>query len=275
MAEVNQAATMPADVPIAAQQAIEDKLRDATRRNHERAEARRAAGQPATVGEMLATQQPWHAEAGASNIIAHIGAERIPPDEPTIARTWTMPPGYAEAIVPKKFRAVTLETYEPKTQSQQVAKRVVGRWLEVVRGGGAPMLALIGQTGTGKSHLLYAAANALLAENRRVYARGWYRLADELRFGGLRPWGQHDALEPSAVRDLVWSSPIVMLDEVRVTAGTAFDDTELAKLACHAYDADLPMIITTNVSPLAEVMGPPAASRFTQVVIEGPDWRQR
>jgi hypothetical protein len=34
------------------------------------------------------------------------------------------------------------------------------------------------------------------------------------------------------------------------------------------------MLITTNVSPLADVMGPPAASRFTQVTVDGPDRRQ-
>jgi hypothetical protein len=76
------------------------------------------------------------------------------------------------------------------------------------------------------------------------------------------------------VRDQLWAQPIVVLDEVRATASTAFDDTELAKFACHAYDADIPTLITTNVSPLDQVMGPPAASRFTQVIIEGPDWRQ-
>src|SRR5205085_2729503 len=131
------------------------------------------------------------------------------------------------------------------------------RWVEMAKQpeGGA-MLALIGPHGTGKSHLLYAAVNALASARIMGLACAWYRLADELRYGGPAPWNRR-ALEASQVRDYVWERPVVLLDEVRPTASTAFDDTELAKLACHAYDTNMSVLITTNVNPLADVMGPP------------------
>lgn len=130
------------------------------------------------------------------------------------------------------------------------------------------MLALIGRQGTGKSHLLYAAAGALQAAmDRRPYVRPWYQLGDQLRWGA----GTQEAHE---VRQTLWDMPVVLLDEVRPTSGTNFDDTELAKFACHAYDNRVAVLLTTNWNPLEEVMGGPAASRFLEVVIDGPNHRQ-
>ena len=68
---------------------------------------------------------------------------------------------------------------------------------------------------------------------------------------------------------------MVLLDEVRPTSATSFDDTELVKLAALAYDERVAVLLTTNVNPLADVMGPAAASRFVQVVVSGPDHRQQ
>lgn len=182
-------------------------------------------------------------------------------------------------LVPARFAAASFDTYQAATQSQRTALAAVERWVQHAKNRTGVMLALIGPTGVGKSHLLYAAANALLSGGYGTYARGWYRLADELRYGGESPMalnrdGRPFPLEASEVRGLLWKQKIVLLDEVRPTASTAFDDTELAKFACHAYDAKLSVLITTNVHPLSDVMGPPAASRFTQLVVDGQDRRQ-
>lgn len=188
-----------------------------------------------------------------------------------------IPPDVVPEIVPKRFTLASFANYEPANPTQTIALRVAKRWVECARAGDGKMLALIGATGTGKSHLLYAAVNALLGTHYPAgcYSRPWYKLADELRYGGKSPFSPTRALcEAFEVRAILWDQRIVMLDEVRPTASTAFDDTELAKFSCHAYDAKLSVFITTNVSPLADVMGAPAASRFTQVVVEGPDRRQ-
>lgn len=176
-------------------------------------------------------------------------------------------------IVPARFVDVRFASYIAETDSEQYALRSTQRWVELVLSGAAPMLALIGPQGTGKSHLLYAAAWALHDGGTRVSCWSWYRLADELRYGGVGQYAK-EPLEAHEVRARLWASPVILLDEVRPTANTPFDDTELAKLACHAYDSHLPTILTTNVSPLAEVLGAPAASRFTQVVLTGRDRRQ-
>ena len=144
------------------------------------------------------------------------------------------------------------------------------------------MLALVGKQGTGKSHLLYAAVRELYANRpddpkavlesgwKAPYVAPWYRLADHLRYG---KGGNDTVRDAQSERMALWAGRVVMLDEVRPTSGTNFDDTELAKFACHAYDNRVAVLITTNVNPLSQVMGDAAASRFTEVVVNGPDWR--
>lgn len=144
------------------------------------------------------------------------------------------------------------------------------------------MLALIGKQGTGKSHLLYGAVRELELSRpedekeviesgwKPPYVQPWYRLADQLRYGDGRG-DSHQRIQE--VRNRLWAARIVLIDEVRPTSGTNFDDTELAKYACHAYDHEIPVMLTTNVNPLEAVMGDAAASRFRTVVIDGPDWR--
>lgn len=180
------------------------------------------------------------------------------------------------ALVPERFRHKSLATYHALTPSQGAARRAVQQFVDRVQGGQPSMLALIGAVGSGKSHLAYAALQDLIvifAGRWPIYARGWYRLADELRYGGQSPYtGQ--MLDPHEVRALLLAAKIVVLDEVRATAATEFDAQELAKVAAHAYDAGVSVLVTTNVNPLETVMGPAAASRFVQVVIDGPDGRQ-
>jgi len=200
----------------------------------------------------------------------------IPPDPATCHITC------AEPAIPPRFRTARLAQVrdtlhvdpDPAVRaSQQVAFDAVTDWCKRVTGGEPAMLALVGATGVGKSHLLYAATYALYRRNVRVYAQPWYRLADALRYGGHSAWGTNKLLEASEVRDEVMGERVICLDDVRPTSGTAFDDTELGKIILNAWDRESAMLITTNVSPLTQVLSPPLASRFVQAVMTGPDRR--
>jgi chromosomal replication initiation ATPase DnaA len=205
---------------------------------------------------------------------------RIEPSEGDKLVTAEIAADILEQLVPPRFADAAFDAYKPLTKGQLVAVKACRAWVDRAKSGEGAMLALIGPTGNGKSHLLYAAANALLGPAPRrypvpFYSRSWFRLANELRYGGESPFAPGRPFEAHELRALLWRQRVVLIDEVRPTAGTSFDDTELAMFACHAYDAKVSVLITSNVSPLAEVMGAPAASRFAQVVLDGPDWRQR
>jgi hypothetical protein len=197
------------------------------------------------------------------------------PSVPAIAAPYQRP------YVPREYRAVLFEQFDPNIAGPKhaddlaVALRAVKRWAKAAKEGRRAMLALVGSQGNGKSTLLYGAVNALAAEHVRVFSRPWYRLADELRYGGPAPWDPDGpTLEPHDLRRRMYAAPVVAIDEVRATAGTAFDDTELAKFACHAWDEGLAVLLTTNISPLSEVMGAAAADRFTVITITAPSRRQ-
>src|SRR5206468_2393373 len=113
--------------------------------------------------------------------------ERIVRLMPTEGDPPGIPDTFRHGMVPRHFREVTLDSYEPHTRSQEAALAGAKFWLSRALAGEGCMLALIGPQGTGKSHLLYAVANALLDAGTRLYARPWYRLADELRYGGEHP----------------------------------------------------------------------------------------
>lgn len=258
-------ATVNEPLSLAEENALDAKFRVAAAAKHARIEAARAAG---TQSPLASTTERL------MSIVQNTPRDKILRVQPEEGDRPEIPPTIRAAIVPPRFTSVTFDTYEPTTRGQAVALKAAQFWVERARKGECSMLALIGPQGTGKSHLLYAAANALLDDQRKCYARPWYRLADELRYGGESPFVPGRAIEAFEVRSQLWKQRVVLLDEVRPTASTAFDDTELAKFACWAYDSKLAVFITSNVSPLADVMGPPAASRFTQVVIDGPDRRQ-
>lgn len=255
-----------ADTTIAEQHAVADidaKLARAAERT--RANYAAKGGKPGVASIVSRVMEMMPADTPRDEIV------RVQPhegDRPEISAA------IRGSVVPPRFESATFESYEPATRGQSAAMKAAQFWAARAAKGECSMLALIGPQGTGKSHLLYAAANELLGDRHRCYARPWYRLADELRYGGESPFANAKTLEAHEVRALLWRQKIVLLDEVRPTAATAFDDTELAKFACWAYDAKLAVFITSNVSPLADVMGPPAASRFTQVIVDGPDRRQ-
>lgn len=185
-----------------------------------------------------------------------------------IGRTPVRPPR-----IPRRFRGKTLDSYKPRNRTQKIALAATWRWVEDAAAGQPAMLALIGETESGKSHLLYAAAQELYRLGHHAHCRPWYRLGDDLRYGSRdEVEGEGGAVrllerEPWQVRRDLWAQRIICLDEVRPTSGTSFDDTELHKLACHAHDEDIALLITTNCNPLSDVLGPAAARRFNEAVI--------
>ena len=190
---------------------------------------------------------------------------RLPADVPATL----VPERKVHASIPKRWQHTTLDDFEPVTEQLQRVHRAAKKFVTLAKKNTeGVMLALVGPPGVGKSHLLYGIATELLNAGVPIFCRPWYALAEQLRWGD----GKLDARE---VREMLWKQDIILIDEVRATAGTSFDDTELARLACHAYDHCKTMLITSNVNPIRDIMGDAAASRFATVVLTGDDWRKK
>lgn len=166
--------------------------------------------------------------------------------------------------VPRRYADARFATFQRKGPSIQSARTAVGEWIEDVVAGDAPMTALVGPKGTGKSHLLACAAWDLY-ETYGVYAacRRWYLVADALR----------DIETARATRDGLRGARVLILDEVRPTSGTDFDAMELAKIALWAYDERQAVLLATNWPTLEDLVGEPAADRFRIVNLDGDSAR--
>jgi hypothetical protein len=174
--------------------------------------------------------------------------------------------------IPARFKDARLDRFRPANDTQRSALEMAHRFVADVAAGKGRMLAYVGETEAGKSYLMYSIAHALYARRLRVYAASWLRLGDDLRYGARREVEDADGarrvveLEPWQVRNELWAQRIILLDEVRETSGTRFDEHEVAKLAGYCWDQKHSLCITTNV-PLRELVGPAVARRFTQVVV--------
>ncbi len=200
------------------------------------------------------TEEATAADGPAARHAQWIAEAEARKREMLAVRNWT----------PSRFHTARLDNFECRTPAHSTALKWAESFVQHAthRPDVGIMLALIGPTRAGKSHLLYAVAHALSAAGVRAYVRPWYRLADELRWG--------DGTNSGAwYRTQLWDAKVVLLDEVRRTSGTDLDSTELARYACHAWDDQRHVMLTTNVSPLSEILGEPAAARFTQVTLGG------
>lgn len=108
-----------------------------------------------------------------------------------------------------------------------------------------PWLLLYGLMGTGKTHLLAAAFNALVARGRYPLYALTPSLLDHVR----------DALDSERPQDYgarfraVQQAPILILDDLGAEKRTAWTDETLFKLLDYRYRQQLPTAVATNLLP--------------------------
>jgi DNA replication protein DnaC len=185
----------------------------------------------------------------------------------------SLPPG-----VPKRYRNVRFATTDdrPEVKGFRAARKAAEQWAQDAVTGHGPMVALVGDTGTSKSHLACCAAWLLHEEyNLRAPFYSWYTMIEWLRQGRMDETEQGvREVPPHHVRQRLYATDLCIIDEVRPTSGTDFDAMELAKLAMQRYDENKAILITGNWASLADLIGAPAADRFTIITLDGPSYRK-
>jgi len=135
-------------------------------------------------------------------------------------------------------------------------------------------LLLRGNRGTGKTHLLAAVANALMARGASPLYVVVPDFPDYLREGyDVEKLNENASRRMRDARDC----PVLLLDDLGVEKRTLWTDEQMYRLLNHRYNEGLPTVIASNVS--LDELEPRIASRMQDaslarmVVLAGEDQR--
>ncbi len=167
------------------------------------------------------------------------------------------------------FRVHSGDGPPPDSLNLKLVKCIVEDWAAEPRGS----LTLIGGTGTGKTHLAAAAANAALERGESV----WFAVVPDL-LDMLRRTYQADAEQSydelsASLRD----AGLLVLDDFGAHSPTAWAEEKLYQLCAARYVAERPTMFTTNLQP--DNLDARIASRLSDketgklLEIKAPDYR--
>jgi DNA replication protein DnaC len=136
-------------------------------------------------------------------------------------------------------------------------------------------LVLVGDSGSGKTHLAVAIANERLKRGEEIFFAFVPALLDNLRY----TYSPDSRITYDELFDRIKQTSLLVLDDLGAQTSSAWATEKLYQIIVHRHNAKLPTIITTRAIP----MDPqdPIASRLadarlvTVVPILSPDYRQQ
>ncbi|MDD1966164.1 ATP-binding protein [Pseudomonas putida] len=170
------------------------------------------------------------------------------------------------ALIPKRFADRTLDNYrvehEGQRKAQAFCKRYVAAFAEIERTGRCLML--LGQPGTGKTHLGAAMANDLM---RTTSATAVYRTVGSILQSIRATYGNSEQSEADILSSLIEPS-LLVLDEVGVSKEqpSDFELTTLFAIINGRYEQMRPTVVISNLSgdQLPAAMGERCVDRLRE-----------
>jgi DNA replication protein DnaC len=177
-----------------------------------------------------------------------------------------------------KNRAYAAEHIPRRYTQATTTRRYVHEWVYSVATDpeNTSSLLLLGPTGTGKTHIAYAALRLLCETPRRT---DWKAISAAALLGDLRPAPGRDT---EAVLASYTSASLLLLDDLGAAKSSEWVEEVLYRLIDARYNACLPSIFATNVSTPDELtgrLGERTASRLVEmcrghlITLKGADRR--
>lgn len=157
-----------------------------------------------------------------------------------------------------------------------LALQAAQAWCDDASRASLPWLLLYGGPGSGKTHLLAACFNALLAQGRYPLYTLVPALLDHVRAGLDIPNGSQGG-EYAARIQAVQQAPILILDDLGAEKVSDWSQEALFKLLDYRYRQELPTAVASNLLPAD--LEPRIASRLQDralsvaLLMSGPDYR--
>ena len=178
--------------------------------------------------------------------------------------------------LPEAFRGKEFDSTTPaQAQTLGMCRQWVSEFRPTKPSAALPAIALWGQVGRGKTHLLCLMVETLI---RRHMIDASYRSASQF-FDELQAGIDTGAYEVAWERFL--NVGVLALDDLGAGARTEWRQDRLAALVDHRYSKELPLLVATNVPPSQweERFGDRTASRLKGLCLparlEGPDRRSQ
>jgi DNA replication protein DnaC len=154
------------------------------------------------------------------------------------------------AGIPPNYDRATLDNFEMPGQENPTARAALGAALLQVKSfvrefpaADHPGLLLIGDTGTGKTHLAVAAFKALLERGHEGIFYDYQNLLDRIRSG----WDQNaGAADREAYRSAL-DTEVLLLDDLGSHRTTDWIEDTVTAIVTHRCNHRKPLIATTNL----------------------------
>jgi DNA replication protein DnaC len=174
--------------------------------------------------------------------------------------------------IPPNYQRASLDNFQIP-QDNPIARAGLGKVLLDVRGfvrefpaPERPGLLLVGDTGTGKTHLAVAALKALIEKGHEGLFFDYQNLLDRIRAGYDRNAGASDREAYASVLD----ADVLLIDDLGSHRVTEWVEDTVTSIVTHRCNHKKPLITTTNLdvddTPYTETAGVRPKKNLAEVI---------
>lgn len=222
--------------------------------------ARRAAQLIAQRTRLCPDHGEWH----PSHFDAE-GIERVVPGCPACAQA--RQENALLSNVPLRFRDAGFSTFHAETAVMQDAVAELDQYAAAAAGGSDRNAVIVGQPGTGKTHLGVSIARQVAAAGHRaVYAR-IDQLAETMirRSRSAEGWRDESSSAPDVDSDHALNGRMLVIDEIGRFQLSQPQSAALFRVIDHRYGMRLPTVIISNVADLNELKASITPAGFDRI----------